>query len=184
MNLEDQIRIKLYRSFGGTEAKTSAGIIVKVWAQPAVEDFIRLVGTGELNSTLVFGRYWEPLPPMTDLQVYRWNQDVHTQALSGVISEGNTFYRLDRPGNLLIETDTNPYSGVPRNIVNLSFLRLAGISNEQGVGFKLRGVHASDTVKNMRDQIGTAVRSFISMFLKPISLKIVVSTEPGDVICR
>src|SRR3990167_4038309 len=62
-------------------------------------------------------------------------------------------------------------------LINLSFLRLAGISEGAGVTFSVRGVHTHESLSKIKEDIGEGYRKFYYMFMKPIRMDIVVSTQ-------
>jgi hypothetical protein len=173
VSVEDQIKVKLYRSFDG--------LIVKVWADPKVEEFIRSLSVDTPVDLKVLGRYWSALPEAPPLMVYRV---ADLTLMSGVLGSGDCTYRLDQPGQALSVIDHGTLSGIPRTVINMGFLRLVGISQGNGITFKVSGVYPSDHLRSMRDAIGAASRSFYITYMKPMKLRVVLSTEPEDIVCK
>lgn len=68
--------------------------------------------------------------------------------------------------------------GQPLNkdgILNLSFLRLVGASEDAGVGFLIKGVYSIDLLRETKERISAAARKFYIDFLRPVDLSITVS---------
>ena len=138
-------------------AWTTQGLLVKVRAHQDVEDFMRSLGTGELTEPKATGhRYWEPQKG-SELLCY----DLSTN-LGILTTEAGAVYRFDRVGYPLLEqTD---YKG---EVINLSFLRLAGISSVSGVTFRIKGIYSLEARNRMRELLGMAQRRFYFSFMKP-----------------
>ena len=164
---ETSITISIARSAGGTT--------MSVKAHPEIEAFFRGLGGGEASDTKVSGPYWRPLGLDADkktLRAYSLNE-----VLPPVVLDGGTVVAINRVGAPLIESVPNPNDGRNRQQVNLSFLRLVGISEDAGVSFAIRGVHTYDMLSKLREQIGEGYRQLYRAYMKPVRMDIVVSTQ-------
>jgi hypothetical protein len=163
--------------------------MVKVWAQPHVEDFIRSLGTGEKVDIQTLGRFWQSPGQKLGEKLFVYDMN---KAFAPIRCEGEEplYFQLDRPGTeLLIDNvvgkrimlgdEDDGYRGPskPQECVNLSFLRLCGISNG-GVTFIIRGVYTREEITALGEKFERATKKFYREFLKPFKLIITVSTMP------
>lgn len=66
------------------------------------------------------------------------------------------------------------------NCLNLSFLRLVGISQPGGVTFHIGGIFGEDVLDTLERAIGLATKEVYSQFMKPIKLTIALEvSEPS-----
>lgn len=141
--------------------RSPVGLKITCWAHPAVEDLMRSWGTGEIQAVTAHGRNWEPLrDPLKG--VY------HLGTNPGVCPYDGGHYRLDRVGQPLIDPD---------GCVNLSFVRLIGVSEGEGVSFSLKGVHTLEAIRDMGERIKLASRRLYINYMKPVDLTVTVSTQ-------
>lgn len=133
-------------------------IIAKV--HPSIEELLRSWGSGERQAVAAYGRHWQADEPLT---VHSLTQDVPSQMRSG-----NDVYTLKEPGQPMVNE---------QGVLNLSFLRLVGISAGSGIKFSIRGVHSKDSADNIRGAVGKAIRQFYMDYLLPIDLNVVISSE-------
>lgn len=162
---ETNLTISLYRS--------AAGLTVSVKAHPVIETLMRGLGNGEQVDTRLSGPYWRPVHsdgPL--LRVYNIGNDTFPVFML----DGGGSCSMTRVGMPLLEPRTAP-DGRMQNSVNLSFLRLVGISEGTGVVFNVRGVHTYEALTKMKDQLGEAYKQFYRMYMKPVQMDIVVSTQ-------
>lgn len=158
-----------------TLIRSSSGLTVSVKAHPRVEEFMRGLGTGESVAVKASGPYWLPVGSgAKPLMVYTQTQNVDpVQLNSGDVANVN------RCGHPMIEAYSSPDGSIGRgrSLVNLSFLRLVGISEGPGITFAVRGVHTYEAVNKMRESLGEAYKQFYRTYMKPIKMDIVVSTQ-------
>lgn len=167
-------------SFSASLLRTGKGLRVEVHAHPDVEDFMSTMGGGRVAEVKTMGRYWEPHhTSAASLSVY--------SIISGpglMIAEDGTPFRIDRPGGPLLDTsgdgDSPPHydtNGRALPQLNLSFLRLVGISRG-GVSFYMKGgVYTNEEVRTVGSKIGLAYKRFYSTYMSPMMFNVVVSTQ-------
>ena len=131
---------------------------MEVRTHPAVEDFIRQLGNGTKKALEMYGKTWSSFPGEAPLEVYH---------LNGPINGANGF-RLDNPADVL-KDDVGQ--------LNLSFLRIAGVSSGSGVRFRVRGVYSLPLLERISDEIGSAVKQLYRDYIKTVNLAVVVSTQ-------
>ena len=152
---ETQIYVGFHRNRKGLS------FTVKTTSQ--VEEFMKSMGTGEIADIRVSGRHWVPARSEDILRIYSLTPR----------ADGPATYRLDRPGQPIFE----PSGELGRPLVNLSFLRLVGTSEGNGVTFYVKGVYTMEAIKAMRDAIIDASRSFYISYLKPIEYSVQVISQ-------
>lgn len=181
-------------------SRSSDGLLVKVWALPKVEDFVRSLGTGETLDVQTIGRHWQPAgkDKAARLMVYELSSPISPIN----VDEGGFAFRLDHPGYPLTESSSggiNPENGEmetevyidpitgrakrrmltsSKEMLNLGFLRFAGISGESGVSFVVRGVYTREGINSLASKIEQACVKFYKEFLKPYRMIVTVSTMP------
>lgn len=161
---ETSLTVSLVRSAGG--------LTVSVKAHPAVEAFMRGLGNGEQLDVKAAGPYWRTISKDSpSLQVYALNDEVPNIQMDG----GGTV-TIGRIGQPLVDRAVR-VDGRVEHLVNLSFLRLVGISEGAGVTFAVRGVHTYEALTKMKEMIGEGYKRFYRQYMKPIKMDIVVSTQ-------
>lgn len=150
--------------------RSPAGLTITVRAHPRVEDFIRSLGSGEQIDVKTLGRHWVPIGGKP-LMVY------HLATNPGNIqASGKTMYNINQPGQPLL-TAHSSISGINMDVLNLGFLRLAGISEGQGVSFGVKGVFTYEALQRLGSSIEEAAQQFYRSYIKPINLVVTVSTQ-------
>lgn len=148
--------------------RSELGICVHVHALPRVEEFMRALGTGEKVDALGIGRYWAPVDGEDRLLAYV------TQPLPELRTTG---INMEALGNLLLRDVDERGRVLAKPEVNISFLRLVGISDPMGVKFGLKSPISTGGLRKLRDQIGEAARRFYLDYLRPIDVAVIVSTQ-------
>ena len=136
-------------------------IVMGVRVIPMMETFIKGLGNGEARPSSAYpnAKLWLPLNPESPpLMVY---QIAPLPPRSG--------YRLDCVG-MDFEVE---------GLINLSFLRLVGLSKPEGVKFRINGVYSEERLLQLGDRIGSAVESLYKDYLNPIDLSVVVHSGRG-----
>lgn len=149
-----------------------SGLIVTIWARTEVEDFMRSLGSGEMLDVQVLERYWQPAgteKQSKKLYVYDLAQDLGPLASGDGLSP-----RLDLPGQPLMG-EKEKYN---THTLNISFLRLVGISEPGGVSFAVSGVYSREAIDRLGELIKRATQHFYREFLKPYKLVVGVYTMP------
>lgn len=162
---ETRIMVELQRE---VHRPGKEGMTVKLTCKthPLVEAFMRDLGNGETVEVGAHGRYWVPCDKAKPFRAY----DL-TTSLELVKAPSGTVLNLERLGQPLSERDGR------YEYINLSFLRLVGVSEGAGVSFHIKGVFNTETLKRVRDQITEALYTFYGSYLKPLNLSVIVSTQ-------
>lgn len=163
-----------------TLSRNKFGTSLRVQALPEVEEFMRgLSNRKEADGHIVvktMGRFWEPLErmasnPKTFVPLLAYHQDVPLEA----ISIGDLKISLEGLGQPLTSRDME--MDRYRTSLNLSFLRLVGISEGAGVRFGVHGVYSFDELLKMHDQIAKGLRTFYIHYMRPVDLTVQISTQ-------
>jgi hypothetical protein len=127
--------------------------LIKEWtAKDAAEQAIT---TRLIN----YGRQWTG----EDLRVYELVRGLEPRSF------GDGEYTLADPGQELIQSRSG--------MVNLGFLRLVGISSQDGVTFTVDGVYSPGEIKRIEGLISRATKRFYTDFLLPVELEVTISTQ-------
>ena len=163
-----------------TLRRSSSGLVVTVKAHPAVEAFMKGLGNGDSQSTHLSGPWWKLATRRDEggkkddsgkgyVYVYHMNVEVPRLPL-----ESGDQVALNVPGGpLLIDDGT----GRNKSIVNLSFLRLVGISEGAGITFFVKGVHSLEQLEKAHKLIGEGYKKFFRNYMLPVKMDIIVSTQ-------
>lgn len=136
----------------------STGLTMSVRVHPAVEAFMRSLGNGTKRGVDAYGKEWVPLKSEGPVEIWNMQGPV-------VVQPG---FRLDNPGDKLMDE---------HGAINLSFLRIAGISQGTGVMFGIKGVYSLDRLRKIRDDVATASQGLYKEYIKQSDLMVVVSTQ-------
>lgn len=143
--------------------RNSDGLTIECRAHPRIEDFFR-AQSNDSSPVGNYGRHWiskEPLrvhSPIMPLDYIR-------------LDDGN-YVTADRVGQPIMEGRERP-----NDTINLSFLRLVGISEGSGIRFGLKGVYSLDALKKLKEQLQQAERRFYLEFMRPIDMTITMSGQ-------
>jgi len=140
-------------------SRSTHGIKIHAQASPMVEEYMRSLGTGERQLVDAIGRGWIPVDRAVPLQVWT----ATSQALQNMTHPQFNLSYVGR--GLDLSNDLGP------NVVNLSFLRLAGISSEAGITFHVKGqVFSLEALRTLKNALGSAARTLYMDFIKPVEL--------------
>lgn len=167
---ETVIQFTLHRN--QSHSKDGVGLFMSVKTVPAVEDFMRQLSVGlEPVEVKAAGRYWIALDKDHPLTCYRLSEKIPIEQADD--NGADNPFGFDYIGSpLLIPSDH-----YRKPILNLSFLRLVGISEGAGVSFGIKGVQSLDSLHQIQEDMSTACRKFYVRYLKPIDLTVMVSTQ-------
>lgn len=157
-------------------SRNASGLNIEIRASEKLEAFFRqLSGNAEEQVDMrTIGRFWTLKENGGAMNLYAMPADPELQGiipLNGL--NGVSGYRLDRPGTRILEPDRDGRGLV----VNISFLRLVGISGINGMNIGVRGVYGEPAVHRIYDSIINASATFYESFLKPIKLSVTMREE-------
>lgn len=138
------------------------GCVVHVTADPSIEEFMKNVSRGEVDDPARYDARWYSIPPETPLRVYSFNAQA--------VGMKNQTYGLDWLGSDLIipQKQRNDLGLVEtKQLANLSFLKLVGISNPEGVKFGVHGAFGEEQVRNVSKILLTETKKFLREFIVP-----------------
>ena len=148
-----------------TLRRTTKGLEVTVRTHEAVEEFMRVNAGEETTVVDQIGRQWRRSGNASEpLLVYDMPQDMAGCRLASQ----KVYYRLDQPGRDLVSVDQ--YAGM--KTINMSFLRLVGTSQPEGVTFAATGVHSDEDVQWIAAAIRDASRAIYAQYMKSMEISI------------
>lgn len=158
-----------------TLSRTALGLSLRVKAHPALELFMRGLASPDAPPVEVSltDRYWVSATKQP-LLAYRLGTPLPSIINPATGAPFFTLDRLSRP--LLDDTDSEGRSrgDVP---INLSYLRLIGISEGAGVVFHIRGVYSLDALRTIQEKLVDAQQQFYINYIRPVNLSVIVSTQ-------
>lgn len=143
------------------------GLLLNVKTSPLVEKFMQDLGNGTKDPLAKFERgFWAP-NKSDELYIYNAGRDTLTQIANPDLQR----YRLDRIGDRLdLSSEFGP------GIINLSFLRIVGVSEADGVTLNIKGsVMSLDGLRDLKNKIGAAARALYVDFIRPVDLSVYVT---------
>jgi hypothetical protein len=148
--------------------RNKIGLIVRVKARRDVEEFMSNLAQGRRMPVDAMGDVWQNCnEDGAPLEYYETDNRF----------ESNRHYSLDFvSGPLLVQ----PNAGSSRlslnteEVVNLAFLRLAGISMDSGVSIGLAGAYSNDYIKRVKLALPGAVKQFLQDYIVPVTLNLQV----------
>jgi len=162
--------------------RSAQGLLITVKAHPRVEEFMARLSNADKVNVNTIGRHW--LTEYTDegskiRHVIRENPLIaymFYNPLDSMRTSDGVWANFDRLGHPILEvSDRN--SGMPEETLNLSFLRLVGISEPEGVSFLIKSVHSRSGLKKLVDLIQTAQNMFYQDYIKTVEYTVTTATQ-------
>jgi hypothetical protein len=151
------------------------GITVKVKAHRDVEDFMSAVGHGRKSAVEMMGDMWQnSVPDGKPLMFYDSEQRFDAQSLYTLEHVGNAPLISVGGGERLRALGEPPSN---RELVNLAFLRLAGISEGDGVSVGIAGAYSFDYIKRLKTSLPRAVEQFLRDYVVPITINLQILSK-------
>jgi hypothetical protein len=151
------------------------GLVLRIKARPEVEQYMSALAKGNYSPVDAHGDGWYNCNPKGNpLEVY------DTEV---AIDAANKSYTLSAVSQALITTPEdrqgrlNIAAGHRDAQINLSFLKLVGISSEEGVTVGLAGAYSADYVNKVRNLLGPTVRQFLQDYLVPITINLSIVSK-------
>lgn len=146
------------------EERNKVGLILKIKARRDVEDFMRGLADGHRTLVEAVGDSWYNCNNSgTPLEVY-----------DAAVEARNKLYTMNGVGQplLVIQDPGRLRAANNEEQVNLSFLKLVGISNSEGVSIGFVGAYSADYVSKVRNALPNVVTQFLRDYLVPITINL------------
>lgn len=141
-------------------ARRRDGLKLTVRTDEEVEEFFRHWGGGAQRGVAGLGRSWRTLGDGNlPLRAYELPKNFGEQR--------DPSYTLANLGTELMANGS----------VNISFLRLVGISKPEGISFTVDSVVSLSGLENIGNRINTACGRFYGEYIKPAEIDVVVSAR-------
>lgn len=144
--------------------RSSRGVVLTAKVTPAIEDYFRSQ-SGDSFDVNEIHREWFVGKDAAPLKVWHIVDD------PGVVRSHTGAYVLNKPGFPLVVSEG------PSKVVNLSFLRLVGISEGEGIKLEIKGAFTLTYIRDLAAQIGQSTKQFFVDFLKPVDILVTVNTQ-------
>lgn len=145
-----------------TLERSGLGLTITVKANARLEEFMRLNSEGNQVDLKLFSRAWIPV---NDRPLLAYQGQTK---FGSATSEDGTSYNPDALGHPIL---------MPNGQINLSFLRLVGISEGAGVAFAIKGVYSLEMARQLRDKLGMAAKRFYIDYIRPVDVSVTISTQ-------
>ena len=146
------------------------GLIVKVKAREDIEQFLSGLAGNNRASVDAYGENWSSVDGKP-LEFYNGENRV----------DSNRIYTLDHIGHpplIINERQALRNVGVvPDDIVNLAFLRLVGVSGENGVSVGIAGAYSGDYLRKLKLLLPGAVKQFLQDYVVPVTINLQVISK-------
>lgn len=134
------------------------GLEVYVKTDPRVEDFIKALGSGKKDTIDVYGRSWFSLTQGKDLEIHQLERNVQS-------------------GTYTLDAVTEPFNSARDGRTNLSFLRIVGIGDPQGIRFGITGPFSKSHVRELMGDVINETRSLIRDYIVPVHINLRISSQ-------
>jgi hypothetical protein len=148
----------------GSLSRGKEGLEISIKTVPEIELFMKSLGSKE-DAVEAYGKSWISLNGQP-LMIHRMDKDIFDNEPGA-----NRTYDISR----IAEPMISPRDGR----VNLSFLRIVGISNPDGVRFGIKGPISSRYISDLKGDILRETKNFLRDFIVPVQYNIRVSSQEG-----
>lgn len=149
------------------------GITLSIKTHPSVEALFKSWGDGSHQDVRNYTRGgWDPVGGSV-LNIYNLRQDP-----GDLIADDGLHFRINAPGGPLMIV--SPSTG-QETTLNMSFLRLVGISEGVGVSFGVKGVYTIDAIRSLVERIRHASRRIYIAYMRPVDIGLQVFTSIQEV---
>lgn len=160
--------------------RNMGGLTLSVKTHPNVEEFFKNNSASDHYDVRAAGRHWSGLDKEAPLYAYQIVDPIPIIQL-----DTQRRVRFDKLGTQLIlvtnagDRDQPLPTGLNARFcdINMSFLRLVGIGQGDGVTFNIRGVFSDRSIESLRDDIADAGKKFYQTYMKPINMNVSIITQ-------
>jgi hypothetical protein len=151
--------------------RSSRGITLHAKAHSSIEEYFSSMSKAEPLHVNNWQRgIWNKFGEYPELLVY--GIDDKTASAKTSIGTIPGSFSVAYPGfQLLLD------QGTKSPTINMSWLRLKGISSDLGVAFSIKGAFTSDEVNNLSEMVYHSMKRFYLEYLKPVDVTITMSKQ-------
>jgi hypothetical protein len=153
--------------------RNRVGLLIRIKARRDVEEFMSSLAQGRRVPVDAVADMWQNCnPDDSGLEFYEVDSPFENQRL----------YSLEHVAGPPIISQNNDGRGLriqqqQDDVVNLSFLRLAGISNDSGITVGLIGAYSNDYLKKMKLLLPKAITQFLQDYIIPVTINLQVISK-------
>ncbi len=148
--------------------RSRVGLIYRIKARPDVEDFMRNLSSERKMLVEAISDAWVNANPSAGQALEYYDVDLNNSrsyAING-IGAAPLIQEVEQQRRLVERQ-------LPKeDLANISFLRLVGISNPDGVVVGFTGAYSSDYVQKLKIQLPAAIEQFLRDYLVPITINL------------
>jgi hypothetical protein len=143
--------------------RSRVGLIYRIKARPEIEEFMKGQSSGNKLLVEAISDAWTNVTPSNPVLEY-YDAD---------IANGHGYTLTAIGGAPLITPDARRLVGGQEEAVNLSFLKLAGISHPDGLVVGFAGAYSADyIVSRLRVKVAPAIKQFLEDYIVPITINL------------
>lgn len=143
------------------------GLHVHVKAHPKIEEFMRSLGDGQVMGAQAYDNRWFQVSDDQPLNIYNMKTALRSSGFS-----------IERPSQALFDGNGSGLSeDSAGGIINLSFLRIKGISDQAGVEFGIKDVYPLSFRRVLKRRVGDAFRTLVMEHVRPTRITLIVSGQ-------
>jgi hypothetical protein len=161
--------------------RSAKGLILSVKAHASIEEFFHTISQGKTQPMSLHGRWWRPVREGLSLpEVYVFSAPLNSKRYSLNAVGQDLITRGDGAGRPISSEDSEDegYGGPPgSSIANISFLRMKGISEGDGVSLSIPTVQTVEGLRTASKLLREGVKAFYLDFLKPIDVVISMTAQ-------
>lgn len=156
--------------------KNKVGLKLTIHARPEIEYFMQGLSNGKVIPVESFSDGWIKIPADGNpLEAYAIetgfkSKDYSLTAIGAPLLFDDA--SLEEPRGLRVAA---PASKDPKQIVNLSFLALSGISGENGLTIGIGGAFSANYILNARNKVPEQLKQFLHDYIVPMTIHLSVT---------
>lgn len=172
----DDVKIEKGESILNAQIRRSvSGLTVTAKASRVIEDYFKEHARGgRVRAAAEWDRSWIKERDYPDLLIYPITED---SPFARTLQAGEFSYTLAAPGSGLLLAPNAPGRA---ESLNLSWIRLVGISQEAGIRFSIKGVFTEKQTRQITERTQQAVKRFFLDYLRPVNVTILLTTQEAS----
>jgi hypothetical protein len=160
--MADWISVSISRGPIRGAHRNDLGMRMHVKARPELETFMQQLSGGQKCPTNSYSEAWTS-QNAKELEVY---------LIDKPLGAGN--YTLEHVCGDPVVQNRVPRTGATEDKINLSFLKLVGISSDEGLTFGISGIFSADVCNRLKLELNGALRQFLTDYVVPVNINLQV----------
>lgn len=156
----------------------TVGLILRIQANPVLETYMQQLSKGRALPVDSFGDLWHNCGNKDKgLEVYDVSDSLSTKNYQfNAVAQPLTYNRYGEDGPRVRRAanglEVAEPARVDEDIINLSFLKLVGISDEGGVTVGIAGAYSAAYMQTLQSKLPAVTKEFLRDFIVPITINL------------